>query len=97
MNRQTFKAYCGDTGVTAVNPVVRVNTNNYPFITILRGEEAENIYFSKKASALVDAGQDIKSLLKDLYLVETTNASGDIRLKLSFRGDSQYVDIDELF
>lgn len=97
MNRQSLKSYVANTGVTDINPFVRTNENNYPFITILRDGEAENIYFSKKAASQVDAGMDIRDQLKEMYVVETINASGESRTKLSFRGDSQYVDVADLF
>lgn len=97
MNRQSLKSYCTGTGVTAINPLVRTNANGYPFITILRGDVAENLYFSKKASAEVDLGMDIKAQLPELYVVETINAAGESRTKLSFRGESSYVDVADLF
>ena len=100
MDRQSLKDYCSAQGVTAINPVVRVNTNNYPFLTVLRGEgddSAENIYFSKKAASKVAEGQDIKAQLPDLYVVETLNASGESRTKLSFNGDGAYVAVEDLF
>jgi hypothetical protein len=96
MERTTFKSYCASTGVTAVSPV-RQNVNGYPFVTVLRGAEAENVYFSIKASADVVEGTDIKSIASDLFIAHTINAAGEPRTKLSFRGDSIYVDIADLF
>jgi len=96
MTRQPFKQYASSTGVTSVNPVVRVNTNNYPFITVLRGtgdDSAENIYFSIKASSQVVEGQKITS--EGLYVVETVNVKGEARTKLSFESDSPYIDASE--
>jgi hypothetical protein len=96
MTRTSFKSFCASTGVTAVSPV-RSNTNGYPFVTILRGNEAENLYFSINASSDVSDGQDIKSIANDLFVTDTINATGEPRQKLSFRGNSAYTNIDDLF
>lgn len=95
--RIPLKTWCADNGITAVHQSVRENTNSYPYVTFLRGEDAENIYFSIKGAEKVSAGQAVKSIAKDLYIVPTTNASGEERLKLSFNGESTYHDISELF
>lgn len=100
MERSTFKSFIAAQGITAVAPAIRQNTNGYPFITVLRGsgpESAENIYFSVKASAEVSEGQAVKSIAKDLYVVNTLNAAGEARTKLSFAGESSYLGVDELF
>jgi len=96
MTRTPFAAYATSSGITSVNPTVRVNTNDYPFITVLRGsgdDSAENLYFSIKASGHVAKGQKITS--EGLYVVETINAKGESRTKLSFEGDSNYIDASE--
>lgn len=98
--RIPLKQWLADNGITSVFPSIRENTNSYPYVTFLKGsgdDSAQNIYFSVKASAQVSAGQDIKSIAKDLYVVPTENASGEARLKLSFKGDSTYMDVSELF
>lgn len=98
MERISLKKFVAEEGITALCKSVRENTNKYPFITVLRGNEAENLYFSIKASAQVTAGQDISSIAKDLYVVrDITNADGESRIKLSFEGNSNYVDASALF
>jgi hypothetical protein len=98
MERQSLKSYVQSTEITSICKSVRENTNGYPFITVLRGSDAENIYFSIKASAQVTAGQDITTIAKDLYVVtDIQNEAGESRTKLSFEGNSNYVDASELF
>jgi len=93
---KTFAEFCQENGVTAVHGAVRVNTNNYPFITVLRGNDAENIYFSKNASNEVSEGSDVTSIAKQLFVTETVNAAGESRTKLSFN-KGNYIDIADLF
>ena len=97
MEKETFQSYCKRTGVTSINKEVNVNANQYPFITILRGKVSENIYFGKKSAAKVCLGTDVKSIAKSLFVSEAVNASGEIRMKLSFSGESNYSDIDDMF
>ena len=97
ITRVTFKAFCAAERVTAIHKVIRINTNGYPFVTVLRGSDAENIYFSKKAAAEVAEGQSVKSIASQLYVNVATNASGESRTKLSFAGNSTYEDIDDMF
>ena len=100
MERSTFKSFVAAQGITAVYPSIRQNTNGFPFITVLRGsgpDSAENIYFSVKASAQVAEGQAVKSIAKDIYVVNVENAAGEARTKLSFNGESSYLGVDELF
>jgi hypothetical protein len=98
MARISFASYCTNTGVTTVCPSVRENTNGYPFITVLRGNVAENIYFGIDASSEVSLGQDTKSIAKNLFVVDTINAGGESRTKLSFKNaDNAYYDINDLF
>jgi hypothetical protein len=106
MTRQPFSSYATGTGITSVNPSIRVNANGYPFITVLRGtgdDSAENIYFSIKASAKLyaDLPEDVKTPVgikitsSGLFVVSTANVSGEARTKLSFEGDSGYIDASD--
>lgn len=106
MTRQPFTTYRDNTGVTSVNPLVKVNTNGYPFLSVLRGtgkDSCENIMFSIKASAKlyadlpegVTSPQGVKITSEGLYVVETINAKGEARTKLSFEGDSNYIDAED--
>ena len=97
ISRVTFKAFCQAEGITAIHKTVRENTNKYPFVTVLRGSEAENIYFSKKASAEVSEGEIVKAIANDLFINVAVNQAGESRTKLSFAGNSSYEDIDDMF
>ena len=95
MDRQSFQAYCRATVVTSINKSVNTNNNEYPFITVLRGAVAENIYFSKAAASEVSKGLAVKSIAKDLYVVEVINADGEVRTKLTF--NSSYMSMEDMF
>ena len=97
MEKVSFKSWCKSQGVTAVHNVLRENTNNFPYLTVLRGSDAENIYFSVNASAEVTAGQQTASIASELYVADTINAAGEARIKLCFQGNSTYTSIEDLF
>ena len=96
ISRITFKAFCQNEGITAIHKTIRKNANGYPFITVLRGAEAENIYFSKKASAEVSEGEIVKAIASQLFVNFAVNQEGESRTKLSFAGNS-YEDINDMF
>ena len=97
MDKQSFKSFCQSSGVTAISKVVNTNTKGYPFITILRGNVAENIYFGRKSAAKVEHGDAVKPIASDLYVSTAINAAGEARLKLSFSGESTYDSVDDMF
>ena len=97
MTKETFREFCARTGVTSINKSVNTNTNQYPFITVLRGKVSENIYFGKKSAAKVCLGTDVKSIAKELFVSEAANASGEVRMKLSFSGESNYDTLEDMF
>lgn len=97
VTRVTFKAFCAAEGITAIHKTIRENTNKYPYVTVLRGGDAENIYFSKKASAEVAEGQSVKSIASQLFINVAVNAQGESRTKLSFAGNSTYEDVMDMF
>ena len=97
MAKETFQAYCIRTNVTAINKTVNTNSNTYPFITVLRGSIAENIYFGRKSAAKVALGTVVKSIAKELFISEAVNSAGETRMKLSFNGDATYADLDDMF
>lgn len=92
----TIKEYCESKGFKQIVPAVRVNTNGYPFITFIDGNnEAENVYFSKAAANAVNAGTPVtKDMLKIYQIGVTTNAEGEERVKLITNSDR--VDLSEL-
>ena len=81
MSYISLESYCASKGAQTLSDV-RVNTNGYPFIFI----DEETFYFSKNASAQVDAGTTILSIAKTLYVIDVVNAEGDARVKLTFSG-----------
>ena len=82
-----------------VNPVIKTNKNGYPFLTLKKigtpaGEGGENLYFSKDAASRVGAGESVTSAMFDEMLVcEVKNAGQEDRLKLAFKGESQFIEL----
>ena len=95
MEYKTFKQYCIDTKVTSIVKSIKSNTNGYPFITVLRNDKAENIYFSKNANAEVAEGMDVKSIANSLFVANTINGDGEARTKLSFK--NSYESMEDMF
>ena len=83
--------------MTAINKAVNTNVKDYPYITILRGNIAENIYFGKKSSTKVGLGVAVKPIASELFVSEVTNANGEVRMKLSFSGESTYDTVEDMF
>lgn len=86
-------------------PKVRVNSNEYPFITFITGpshptlgaNKAENIYFTVNSSDTVHEGQDLRDIAHDLQIVLVTYTDGrESRAKLS-RKSSSRLTIEDLF
>lgn len=93
-------------GFVSVHETVRENSNGYPYLTFLSNKInpvtgkvfAENVYFSKNASAdVVEGTQITPSLLKSLQICITENANGESRTKISKTGgNSPYLSLDDL-
>lgn len=91
---------------TSIHETVRENQNGYPYVTFLSSKInpvtgkvfAENVYFSKNASADVVEGTPVTaSMLKTLQVCVTENANGEIRNKISkIGGNSPYLSLDDL-
>ena len=98
MHTQTFKEYCTETGVTSICKTIRINSaHSYPFITVLRGKIAENIYLSKASASKVSEGDSVKSIASELLVATAPNADGEDRTKLFFQGDSSYESVEDMF
>jgi hypothetical protein len=97
---ESVKEYCLVNSVTAISPV-RINTNHYPFVTMLSDKfegGALNVYFSQAQAKKVAEGQPAKDLgLDGLSIAHTTNSDGELRIKITSKGVSTYSDIAELF
>lgn len=85
-------------GVLTNVSAVRVNDSTYPFITVLKGNKASNVYFGKKSAAQVQK-DDVLTLdqLKKAEFVLATNEAGEQRVKLSLNGDSAYTNLASIF
>ena len=82
-----------------VNPTIRYNENGYLFITVVdtskpAGQGGENIYFGRKTAEQIKDRVDIRGIANELQYIETTNAQGESRVKLSL---NTYVSADTLF
>lgn len=94
----TLKEYVTMKGFTQIAKAVRENTNGYPFITFISADnKAENVYFSINAAETVAAGEIVTAeMLQSLQVVETQNAQGEQRTKLSLKGESARFDLADL-
>ena len=72
--------------VTGVSEL-RTNTNDYPFVTFLKGNKSTNVYFGQKTSEKVvgtfQKGDNVIPFLKECSVVKTSNKDGEVRFKLS--------------
>jgi hypothetical protein len=77
------------------------NISNYPFITVLtKDSKSQNLYFGIKSSQVIanNYGPD-ENIIKELVnadIVQTENAQGEIRFKISLPGESKYSSETEL-
>lgn len=83
----------------SVHNAVRVNTNDYAFVTFIdKDNKAENIYFSKTASLLVAKDTPVdRDLFSQLVISEYINENGEPRVKLATQGDSSRISVEDLF
>lgn len=100
MNATELKAYAIANDYKKIGKIKASRETGYRFITLLRPNDPEgalNIWFSKNASAKLDelglkVGDKVNHLIDDMSIIETVNAAGEPRLKVSFGGD-EYDDI----
>lgn len=97
MVTQSIMVFAAAKGFESVAPKVRVNKNGYPYLTFIdKDNVAENIYFSKNGAALVTEGQTVdKTLLDQFQVGETTNGTGEVRMKLIT--NSERVSLSAMF
>jgi len=87
-------------GIVSQLSPLRINTNGYPFVTVLdKKGKALNVYFGKKTSEVVldtfDVKDNIAKFVVDCNLIKTENADGEVRFKLS-SSSSSYEDLASL-
>lgn len=84
-SRKTVKAFAQEHNFNMVSKV-RKNSSGYMYATFLSSDDpnhVENIYFGVRFAEEggYSEGDDLK--LADLFVTETTNAAGEMRLKLT--------------
>lgn len=79
-----------------ISPIVRANTNQYPYLTFIDSKNvAENVYFSKAGAKLVAEGEPVtKEMLAKFQVAETTNEAGEKRIKLI--SNSERIELSDL-
>ena len=91
-----LKAWMKANGWSAVSKV-RTNSNGYPFATVVNEDgDAENIYFSKKMAGEVGVDDKATFWAGGVIVRETTNAAGEMRLKLCSAVGEDYTSVDDL-
>lgn len=77
---------------------LRYNKNDYPYITLVKGEKSQNLYFGKKSAEVVSnhfkEGSDLigNGFLKNADIILTKNEKDEARYKVSVpSAESQYA------
>ena len=84
LKTQTIAEFVKSRNFVEINKLVSTNVNGYPFVTFIdSNNKAENIYFSKSSSDDVSEGDNVQDFIANCVIVETVNAAGETRLKLS--------------
>ena len=87
-----------ESGVITNISKVRMNANNYPYVTVLNGSKSNNVYFGKRSGALVTEGQHLSvDQLTTATLLLATNEAGEQRLKLGLGGSDSYTNLESIF
>jgi hypothetical protein len=91
MQSTSFKSLV-QKGLVKTISTLRLNSNGYPFITLLNKQNrAANLYFGKNSSQSVldtfGEGANVIELLKHAQVVMTENANGEVRYKISTSGN----------
>ena len=91
---QSLKEFAAERGFIQVIPKVRENVNGYLYLTFVDAENsATNVYFSINAAEEREAGEPLTgNILKTISVVETTNADGETRHKLT-TGGGERIDL----
>ena len=87
-----------ENGVITNISKVRMNSSEYPYVTVLNGSKSNNVYFGKKSGALVTEGQHLSvDQLTTATLLLATNEAGEQRLKLGLGGSDNYTNLESIF
>ena len=94
MKKSSLKKLVQDRVVTNISGL-RKNLNDYPYVTMLVGNKSQNVYFGQKTAELVadtfSENDSVLSFLSDAEVIQTENAAGEIRFKLSKNAGSDYA------
>ncbi len=83
--------------ITAISKV-RVNENGYPFVTVIKGDKASNVYFGKKSAESVAEGMVLSpDQLRNADFVHAVNEADEDRIKLSLSGSGDYTNLAAMF
>lgn len=97
METISIKDFAKSRSFVQINKTVKTNVNGFPYITFIDASNvAENVYFSKGASASIKAGDDFTAIIKDYEICSAENADGETRMKLCRKGGDR-VELDSLF
>lgn len=88
-------------GIVRTVGKLRANINEYPYVTMLTsGSKSQNVYFGQTTAELVkdnfSVDDDILEFLRDADVIQTENAAGEIRFKLSKNPNSDYASEQQL-
>ena len=85
--------------VTGIS-LLKYNKSGYPYITLLKENKPNNVYFSLKTAEVINnhfkENDNVISILKNADICQTTNVEGEVRFKLSSSETSNYVSQAEL-
>ena len=94
MKKISLKKLVQDRVVTNIS-ALRVNVSGYPYVTMLTGSKSQNVYFGQKTAEVVSdtfsVDDNILSFLADAEVIQTENAQGETRFKLSKNAGSDYA------
>jgi hypothetical protein len=92
----SIREYCIATKVATVATEVRENSNGYPFVTFINGNnKSTNVYFSKEGAKQYAMGMPIgKGFFDKLQVAYVTNEEGEERIKLIT--NSNRISIDDI-
>ena len=94
MKKISLKKLVQDRVVTNIS-ALRTNINGYPYVTMLVGNKSQNVYFGQKTAELVSdtfsENDNILPFLADAEIIQTENAQGEVRFKLSKNAGSDYA------
>ena len=92
--------------ITLISSVLKINSSGYPYITVYNSNTFNTLYFAKKTAEKISdlgitRGMSLpENFLENCEVICTNNSLGDIRHKLSYRGDNPYKgpnDLAEIF